>query len=325
MIRADKLLEVRRIEFLRFVDDYIIFGQSEDDVHAAVHDLNKILLDNEGLTLNRTKTRIYPSNWYSQTSVFAGSNPNLPQKEREKREFFKVHLRYDPYSETAEEDYESLKLAVKKHDILGLLAYEIEKHPIDIYTVRQLIKAVVFMDHDEKTDAIFKLSGHLPKLAPVFTTLAKTFVRIRDDIRTDTANKFFAEIRRLIETRLPLIGASGTLAFAIRVLAVDPNPLAEATLQDIFNQPEITPIVEREVILAMGRRNANSWISNLRSRFSSIGSPWSKRALLASSYILGDEGKHWRNSAKKTLGEHDKLLLDWIAEKNNGESWQFPV
>jgi hypothetical protein len=119
LIRTDKLLGFRKIEFLRFVDDYIIFGNSADEVLSAVHNLSRILLDNEGLSLNRNKTRIYPSGWYSQQSVFAGPNDHLPAAEKEKREFFKLHLRYDPYSETAEEDYESLKKAVKKHDVLN--------------------------------------------------------------------------------------------------------------------------------------------------------------------------------------------------------------
>lgn len=325
LVRSDELLQLRKIEFLRFVDDYIIYGNTEDEVRSHILELSRILLDNEGLSLNRNKIRVYSIDEYVGQSVFADSTADLPKEEQQKRSFFSMHLRYDPYSETAEEDYESLKKAVKEHAVLSLLSHEIHKTPINIYSARQLVKATVFMDPDEKSLAVRGFSQQIEKLAPVFTTLARTFQKLKDDIEDDAAQSFFAAVRHLVTARQPLIGASGTLAFAIRILAIDKSRVAESALQEIFTSRELTPIIEREVIMAMGRRGANSWISDLKNRFGSMSRPWSRRALLAASYSLGDEGKHWRKSVKKHLPKHDQLLLDWISSKNNGTMWQIPL
>jgi hypothetical protein len=101
-------------------------------------------------------------------------------------------------------------------------------------------------------------------------------------------------VRELLQKRSPLIGASGTLAYAVRVLADDPSAEAETILQAVYSRASVTPMIEREVILAMSRRRATYWISNLRNRYSEIKNPWAFRALLAGSFILGDEGRHWR-------------------------------
>ena len=41
--RVDHLLLTKRIECIRFVDDYIVFGQSEDKVRTAVLELSRLL------------------------------------------------------------------------------------------------------------------------------------------------------------------------------------------------------------------------------------------------------------------------------------------
>ena len=325
LVRSDRLLEIRKVNFLRFVDDYIIFGKTEDQVRTAILELSRILLDNEGLSLNRNKIRIYPSDWYIQQSVFAEATSNQPDEIKKKKEYFSAFVRFDPYSETAEEDYETLRESVKKYDVLGWLFTEVERVPIDIYMVRQLIKSLKLMGEQQKSDGVKKLASNLKHLSPVFTTIARTFYDIRNDIDDEVASLFFEEVRNLVDARQPLIGASGTLAFAIQILSIDPSDAAESSLQSIFDRPDRTQIIEREVVMAMGRRASNSWVSDMKNRHGGLSSPWSKRALLVASFCLGDGGREWRKRLKKDLPEHDKLLLEWVSSKNCGDLWDIPL
>ena len=109
------------------------------------------------------------------------------------------------------------------------------------------------------------------------------------------------------------------------VLADDPEAEAETVLQAVYELASVTPMLEREVVLAMARRKATYWISDLRSRSATITNPWAFRALLAGSYVLGEEGRHWRKSVSKSLPEHDKAFLTWMAGKNNGKTWELPL
>jgi hypothetical protein len=323
--RTDHLLKTRRIECIRFVDDYIVFGNTEDEVRTSVLEVSRLLLDNEGLTLNRNKTRLLTCEEYRKQSVFAEPNDAKSTDEQEKRRFFSIHLRYDPYSPTAEEDYKALAASIRQYNVLGMLERELHKSRIDRFALSQLVKALQFMDRSQRSDAIKTLAENLHSLSPIFSTVAIAFRRLHSDINEDARELFFRRVRELLQNRSPLIGASGTLAFAIRVLADDPSTDAESVLQTLYSQSNATTLTEREVVLAMARRRATYWISDLRSRYSAVTNPWAKRALLAGSYVLGDEGRHWRSSVKSSLQPYDAAFLDWISEKNRGTPWEMPL
>jgi hypothetical protein len=323
--RTDHHLRTRKIECIRFVDDYIIFGKTEDHVRTSVLELNRLLLDNEGLTLNRNKTRLLTSEEYRNHSVFAEANESKSVEEQEKRKFFAIHLRYDPYSPTADADYEALAASIREYDVLGMLERELHKSRIDKFAVGQLIKALRFMDKPQRSDAIKTLAENLQSLSPIFSVVATAFRKIQSEIYEDSRDLFFRRVRELLQNRSPLIGATGTLAFAIRVLADDSSQDAEVVLDTIYKQSDRTPLTEREIVLAMARRRTRYWLSDLKNRFSSVTNPWARRALLAGSFVLGDEGKNWRKSIRRHLNPCDTAFLDWVSEKNNGKQWEFPL
>src|SRR4029453_6447170 len=43
----------------------------------------------------------------------------------------------------------------------------------------------------------------------------------------------------------------------------------------------------------MAKIGASYWISDVRARYALL-SPWEKRSFIVASYLLADEGKHWR-------------------------------
>lgn len=324
--RTDKLLRTRRVEFLRFVDDYMIFGNSENETRSAVLEASRALLDNEGLSLNRNKTRLLTADEFRRQSVFAESEAAESSDESEKKRFYSIHLRFDPYSSTAEEDYEKLAKTVREFDLLGMLERELVKSRADRFALAQLIKALRFMDEEQRSDAVATLAANLENTFPIFSTVAIAFKQVREEISDEAANLFYAKIRELIEGNSPLLAASGTLAFAVRVLADDPSQEADIALQHIYSQMMLTPIVEREVILAMAHRKASYWVSDLRSRHTTISNPWAIRALLAGSYSLRDEGKHWREAVKRNLQPHDAAYLKWLSSKfSSNPNWEIPL
>jgi hypothetical protein len=257
--------------------------------------------------------------------VLAEAEESKSVEEQEKRNFFAIHLRYDPYSPTADADYEALAASIREYDVLGMLERELHKSRIDKFAVGQLIKALRFMDKPQRSDAIKTLAENLQSLSPIFSIVATAFRKIRLEIDEDARDLFFRRVRELLQNRSPLIGATGTLAFAIRVLADDASQEAETILDTINKRPDRTPLIEREVVLAMARRRARYWLSDLKSRFSRVTNPWARRALLAGSFVLGEEGSKWRGSIKRHLQPYDVAFLDWVSEKNNGKKWELPL
>src|SRR6266581_66243 len=125
--RVDRLALAAGIHFIRFVDDYTLFGASQPDAQKALVFLSEALLYNEGLTLSRAKTRFHTKSEFVRSSPIADPEEGESIHELEIRQFLKLRLRYDPYSVTAKLDYSRLAESVERFNITGMLARELRK------------------------------------------------------------------------------------------------------------------------------------------------------------------------------------------------------
>ncbi|GAI84120.1 unnamed protein product, partial [marine sediment metagenome] len=96
-------------------------------IYGSLVYLNEALLNNEGLSLQKNKTRIMTAPEFLETSALSDVNEPENQEEKDKRNFIRIHLHYDPYSDTADEDYKALCEEINKFDIIGMLASEMQK------------------------------------------------------------------------------------------------------------------------------------------------------------------------------------------------------
>jgi DNA-binding transcriptional ArsR family regulator len=316
--RTDRLLVSRGITFCRFVDDYHIFGNSKEEIYGSLIYLSEALLDNEGLTIQKTKTRILTSSEFLETSTFSDINVPEDGEEKSKREFLKIHIHYDPYSDTAEEDYEALCDELGKFDIVGMLASEMQKTRVQEGLTRKLIKAIAHIDERAKNPAVLSLLENLHILYPIFTTVMILLVSIIENLNEDTRKIIFSKLRELLESKSYICQVPVNLAFAIRVLSHDNSDETDTVLINVFSETT-SMIIKRDIILILAKHNADYWISNQLKHFNTA-TPWEKRALLISSYILEDEGREWRRRITASLSPFDKLVIAWAAEqKANGK------
>jgi DNA-binding transcriptional ArsR family regulator len=320
--RIDRLLITHGITYCRYVDDFRIFTESQEDAYNALLYLSEILLSNEGLTLQKAKTRLMGNEEYVSTSTFAEethAGTELPETQK----FLNLKLRFDPYSPTAEDDYEELKKELKKYDVVGMLTRELRKTRIDESLTRKLVKSIKYLSPTPRNQAILSLLDSLSTLYPLFTVVMMTLKSTLDDLEEETRVKVFHKLRELIHLKSYIALAPTNLAFALRVLAHDKSEECDLLLASLFETVS-HPVIRRDIILIMAQRNADYWISNCRKNYCAL-SPWEGRALLIASYILEDEGRHWRDDIKKGLAPLDKLALDWAAEKKKSGTWNLPL
>jgi len=310
--RTDRLLVSSGITFCRFVDDYHIFGNSKEEIYRSLVSLSEALLNNEGLTIQKTKTRILTSSEFLETSTF--SDINIPEdgEEKSKRDFLKIHIHYDPYSDTAEDDYKALRDELGKFDIVGMLASEMQKTRVQEGLTRKLIKAIAHIDERAKNPAVLSLLDNLHVLYPIFTTVMILLVSIIEDLKEETKERIFSKLRELLESKSYICQVPVNLAFGIRVLSYDNSDETDTALINVYSETT-SMIIKKDIILILAKHNADYWISNQLKHFNTT-SPWEKRALLISSYILEDEGKEWRKRIKTTLSPFDKLVLGWASD-----------
>jgi hypothetical protein len=245
-------------------------------------------------------------------------------EERESRRFLKLRLRYDPYSASADEDYEKLSQGIAEFDVIGMLTRELRKTRVDERLVRQLVKSLKFLDDPVRDDAAVSLVRNLEVLYPVFPTVALVLKSISPDLGESARTEVAQAFRALIRTGSYITQVPTNLAYAVRVISLDPSEEATTVLAQIYAREGVNVLVKRDVLLAMAKRRARFWLSPIAKQFGKLSS-WERRALIPASFVLGDEGEHWRRNVRRQLNFVDRAFRDWVAEKNNGRRWEIPL
>lgn len=322
---VDRLLNAEGIRFIRFVDDYILFAESREKAHSALIRLNELLLTNEGLSLQKSKTRILSSAEFLATSDFTEAPDGEDDDDEQARTFRRLRIHYDPYSPTATEDYEALLAELSKFDIVGMLGRELAKSRIDEGLARRLVAATKHLPAPSQNDAVRSMIASLDLLYPIFPSVMQLCRALLPTLDPQVQTILYAAIRKLIATDSYITQVPSNLAFALRVLAADTSEETEVLLAAIYKRSS-SMMIRRDIILLMAYRQADYWLSNCRTTFSTL-TGWERRALLVASYTLGDEGKHWRDAIKNDQSPFDKLVLQWTADskKKKGAGWKVPL
>jgi len=146
--RTDRLMLSEGIEFCRYADDYVVFSNTVEDAYAKLIFISERLYENEGLAIQKSKTQILSSSEFLSLSEF-GENAESNSEDQQEFNFLKLRLFYDPYSPTANEDYEELAKELNKFDIIGMLGKEISKSRINQALTRRLINAVKYLGDEQ--------------------------------------------------------------------------------------------------------------------------------------------------------------------------------
>ncbi|WP_313951400.1 RNA-directed DNA polymerase [Accumulibacter sp.] len=314
LVATDMQLSRRGIKFCRYVDDYCIFCDNKSEAYKVLVTLSE-KLHNEGLVLQKKKTKIITTEEYREANNLLDPADNTNPVASEEQKLLNISLRYDPYSDTADEDYETLKAAVKDVDILGILGREVLKTTIDATVSKQAIKAIYALNNDAKFGAITTLldKDNLVVLSPVFVTVMRAVNGLYDDI-PDMGKNFIDEtLIELYESKSHLLSVELNVSYFVKALSTRMTMAKEELLIEIFDSWP-TPLIRRLIILIMASWDCHYWLTDIKKKYGGL-SEWEKRALILASYKLGDEGKHWRTHVKDTWNSREALIRDWYADR----------
>lgn len=327
--QIDRLLTVEGIKFCRFADDFHLFADTYDKAFGALLHLSDRLLHTQGLQLQKAKTRIMskeefvatnPLGDMSKESPADRSNPDLQEQSQN---LLRLSVRFDPYSPTAEVDYETLKSEIEKIDLLSLLRAELTKSRIHISLSKKIVAAIRYIDEPQRSDAILSLVENAELLYPIYANVLLTAKTLYEDLREDAREKIIIHVRTLLRNQSHVLQTELNLSYAIRLLACSSGPENEETLNGAYNSAS-SALIRKDIILAMGKWKAAYWLSNLRAHFRTLGPP-ERRAFIVASYSLVDEGKHWRRNIAPELSSFENLVREWASEKVGLRDWTIPL
>jgi Reverse transcriptase (RNA-dependent DNA polymerase) len=174
LIEVDEYLLSCDIEFVRWVDDYWIFGNSEHEVVAGLFRLGERLNQTQGLSLNAAKTRVRRAEKFVQEVL----RRDDPVAELRSKIMDVVLGDRDPYEEI---DYESLtdeqKEAIDALDARKTLEDALEGDLVDLKVVKFIL---TFLSAFRRPDLVDLVLDNLPRLLPVGDSVAKFFDALDD-------------------------------------------------------------------------------------------------------------------------------------------------
>lgn len=318
---TDQLLKSHQVKFCRYADDYHIFVDTVDDAYEKLLFISEKFLRNDGLSLQKSKTRIMSS------SEFGSSQSLLVVPETDTttdvQHLFGLKLRFDPYSANAEEEYEELKSELRKIDILGLLNLELAKTRVHGALTKKLVSAVRYLDEGIKENAILTLVENLDNLYPIFPIVAVTIKSCFGELSEKTRDRICTAIRERVIGQSYLLRTELYASFAVRILSEMKTSDNEDALVSLYNRFR-GPLVRRDVILTMAKWREFPWLSDQISEYPGA-SPWERRAFIIASFFMADAGDHWRDHMKLQFNPFELIVRDWASEKVRQSGWNIPI
>ena len=329
--QIDWLLNNRGIKFTRYADDYHLFSNNRNHAYQNLIFLSEKLFINQGLSLQKSKTRIITAAEFKATSSIREEEDNSDNDcivsnvgdVVSPKLLFRFSLAFDPYSPTAREDYENLKEELNRFDILGLLRSELQKSKIHAALTRKIVQAVRHLDENVRDEAIRTILDNSEILYPIYSSVLILLNQVFDDLSESTQIYVLERIRELISNDSVIMRVDIHLAFAIRILSHKQDESSQGLLEQLYENRR-SPLIRRDIILVIARWKGWYWLSDLRNRFRELSGP-EKRAFIVASYELKDEGKHWRRNNKNEFTPFEELVRIWVSKKSQDQKWKIPL
>lgn len=314
---TDFHLKSRGITFCRYADDYTIFCDSESDAYKILILISEKLA-NDQLSLQKGKTKIMSSLEFQEIHQFLDPKPSDEISEEEQK-LLNISIRFDPYSATAVEDYESLKDAIRQIDIIGILSREVNKTKIDQTVTKQAINSVKVLTKENQVQAVKILldQENLTTLSPVFTTIMRSIRTIYDDVPKEGKDIIDNSLLELFKSESYLTKIEINLNYIIQILSIRHSQQKEELFVKLF-ETETNHFLKRQIIVAMTNWECHYWLVDIKNQFTTL-TTWERRAFIYASYCLGDEGSHWRNSNKNLFSKEELLIRDWCSDRKQSD------
>ena len=306
----DHILYSNKVAFKRYVDDFIIFCESKEVAYSLLTLLTRKLMENEGLSLQKHKTNIISKEEFVAITQVKLHGMDEEEGSPIKAKFMKLRIKYDPYSENADEQYDKIKDSLKDFDLLEMLNSEVQKSKINQPFTKQIIRTFSATNNSVLSSSYKIICTNINNLYPIFTTIIQVATSNWD--RFDLEAKFNIKntIKHLIESDSFILKIDLNVAYIVRLIAKENSLDNQILLIDLYKKNSDSILVVNIITQAMAKWRAHYWLSDLKGIFQTISSA-QKRLFIISSYLLSDEGESWRADNKNNFNFIEKLYNNW--------------
>ncbi len=308
LIPVDNSLTLKKIEYIRYVDDFVIFAKSENEARSTLYKLAEILDCQQRLVLNKHKTKILSREEFKLYCKKMIEDRPINDFEAQLLKMVNQYSggkRYFPVliSQISDED-----LKIFNQEVLEVILNEyLAQESIDFVRLRWFLRRLTQVGHPGAIDFCVK---HLDSLIPALSDVCHYLVSASLKYEGDCAS-LGDELLKCLSKEI----IQSTEYFQICVLSLfSRNPKFNHFNQLIELYGSSSENVRREIILSAGTGNGADWLRELKESFLSMNI-WCKQAFLFSAKTLPPEERKFFAKNVREDSYLDQILLKWVRER----------
>ena len=293
--QVDAALTANGLQWNRYVDDYVLIAKNTADGYRALGILAHGLMD-YGLSLNKSKTIFLSSRHYRD---YVASQ--LGGDDIEATKLRSIDLKFDPYSDSAEEDYESLVETVETLQVRKLLNRELEKALPDSFLVTQIGRTMRLHDPTVALEisATLLKQDNLHAFRSSFSTIMRGISNLRGDARFTSIHGALDNLLDAVPVHSEhLLRADTSLLHYLRCLRFQSTSVREQFVHQLFEKAVLETVRRACIDCWRGWRSSVEF-NYLRNRWPQM-TPECQRLYWLLSFEFGDEGEKARLQVKRT-------------------------
>ena len=289
LIDVDSALKTYDIDFVRFVDDFVIFGRTYEAVESSLHFLGETLFTQHGWTLQTAKSNIYTSKDFLKSHLAEHS-----EHEEERRKLIEIMMG---------EEYEERSYSELNED---------EQSAIDAFNLTEMLEEALsptkVVDYSEVGFILGRLSSlkqpdlipivlrNIQRLYPVANSVAaffQGFDALGSKDKKRIASRLMAPILNSHKPAPPVY----YMIWILHLFHENPSWNHADDLLKVFRGSQ-SPIVKRYAALALSSSGSRAHAFALKDYYRSAPPLLKTAILLASGRLGSDERKYWIRSLR---------------------------
>jgi hypothetical protein len=275
---VDTFLLASDVTFIRYIDDYVIFGDSEDQCLKALFLLGSRLQQTQGLSLNSAKTRVWKKKDF-KARIDLKDQPDARLRKSISEKVFQG----DFYHVVTFEDLSpSQKRLLKRLNIEAIVENALSKEALtDFSSIKFILNVLTVLGRPELTGVIL---DNLGKLHPVSSAVARFLGTFNETDRT--------ERYRIAERLVAYIDSGAYVPEFQSMWLLDVFAKSEGwnCLERIrrIAQKDQSKVVRRQAILALGQLGDRSALLDVKVKLNST-LDWEQRAIVYACRALPED------------------------------------
>lgn len=314
----DRSLRSHGYKFCRYIDDTFIFCDSEDACTIALHDLSRILDQQQRLTLHSMKTEVLTSERFRQIARQAIEDTSIESFIGQELIGI-IHDRTDddPYARVPLESLApSERGTFTKDSVEGVLEESWTEDP-SLKHMGWLLRRFAQLGVPEAIEFVVR---NLESLLPIIADVSRYLCAAVPNFDNAVPNLGLQIIEAF---EIPLVQKNDYLQL-ILLHMFHKVPALNQSDKLLERYETSSPFVRRGIVLAtMSAKNAH-WLRERKDEFATAD-PWLRRAIIsASSSLPRDEREFWMKHIKKSLNGMEEIVRAWASKDRLSGSISFP-